>query len=121
MVLDREPGLRPASGAQPGSVRVVRSEATEIELQSSAPGGGVLVASELFYPGWTAEVDGQERRVLRADGILRAVEVPAGVHRVTMSYRPTHWTLALLLTGAGLVALSGACAAGLLRLRRSRA
>jgi hypothetical protein len=57
---------------------------------------------------------------VRADGVLRAVEVPPGVHRVAMSYRPTHWTLALLLSLGAAAAIAGACAAAAVRRRRPR-
>lgn len=120
VVLDASPRARPSDAPAAGTARVVRREATEIEIETDAQAASVLVTAELFYPGWSAEVDGEERRVLRADGILRAVEVPAGTHRVTMRYRATHWTLALFLSGAGLAVLVGTCAWGLLRRRRRR-
>lgn len=118
VVLGEPPGARPPERLDGATVRMVRREATEIEVESSAPAPAVLVLSELFYPGWSAEVDGDERRLLRADGILRAVEVPAGVHRVTLSYRPTNWTLALALSSGGAAALVAACAIGWRRRRR---
>ena len=98
----------------------MRRESTDIEVETRTPAPAVLVLSELSYPGWSAKVDGDERRLLRADGILRAVEVPAGTHRVELSYRPTNWTLALALTFAGLAALLGACAYGWRRERLAR-
>ncbi|MDQ3935375.1 MAG: YfhO family protein, partial [Actinomycetota bacterium] len=90
---------------------------TEIELEARAAAPAVLVASELDYPGWKAEVDGEERPIMLADGFLRAVEVPAGTHRVEMTYRPTHWTLALVLTIGGALAVLAACGVALLRAR----
>ena len=121
VVLDAAPRARPPARLDGANVRIVRRESNRIEVESRSPAPAVLVMAEMFYPGWSAEVDGEERRVLRADGILRAVEVPAGVHRVSMSYRPTHWTAALLLCLGGLVALAGACLFGWLRHRRSEA
>jgi hypothetical protein len=120
VVLDRAPAARPPARLEGAAARIVRRESGEIEVESRTPAPAVLVMSELHYPGWSVEVDGRERRLLRADGILRAVEVPAGVHRVTMSYRPTNWTLALALALAGLVALAGACAYGWRAARRPR-
>jgi hypothetical protein len=120
VVLDEAPDARPPARLDGAAARIVRRESGEIEVESRTPAPAVLVMSELHYPGWSVEVDGRERRLLRADGILRAVEVPAGVHRVTMSYRPTNWTLALALCFAGLAALVAACAFGWRGARRRR-
>ncbi|MEA2474729.1 MAG: hypothetical protein QOE06_2644, partial [Thermoleophilaceae bacterium] len=120
VVLGSAPRTPPSPAAAAGAVRVVRRDPTHIEFESRAPAAGVLVASEFFYPGWTARVDGSRRPIVRADGVLRAVEVPPGVHRVAMSYRPTHWTLALLLSLGAAAAIAGACAAAAVRRRRPR-
>ena len=45
-------------------------------------GGGFLVLSEAFCPGWHAQVDGREVTVIPADDALQGIEVPAGEHRV---------------------------------------
>ena len=38
-------------------------------------------------------IDGVEARPLRADYILRAVEMPAGKHTIEWSYRAPNWAL----------------------------
>ena len=53
--------------------------------------GGFLVFSELWYPGWVADVDGVDVPVVRADYALMGVEVPPGLHRVTLRFKP--WSL----------------------------
>ena len=46
-----------------------------------------LVLSEIYYPlRWKAEIDGREQKVLRVNGILRGVQVPAGEHDVVFSF-----------------------------------
>ena len=120
-VLESDPGVERRRSGPAGDVRVVSYEPNEIAFETAAPAPAVLVASELVYPGWKAEVDGDEVPIRRADGVLRSVAVPAGTHRVTMSYRPTHWTLALVLSLGSLLVLAVVCAAGLLRERRRAA
>jgi hypothetical protein len=117
-VLDSQPReAEPGRGA-PGEARLVRRDPTELVFESRARAPAILVASELWYPGWRAEVDGGERRIMRADGVLRAVEVPAGTHRVTMTYRPTHWGAAVAASAAGVLLLAGVSLAALVRRRR---
>ena len=51
--------------------------------------GGIIVFSEIYYPGWTATVDGKSAVLGRVDYILRALRVGAGNHRVELDFHPT--------------------------------
>jgi uncharacterized membrane protein YfhO len=57
-------------------------------METNAPSAGMLVLSEVFYPGWKAWVDNQETPVLRANYLFRAIELPARAHRVRFKYEP---------------------------------
>ena len=50
--------------------------------------GGVVVFSEIYYPGWTATVDGEEVELGRVNYILRALNVKPGNHTVELSFFP---------------------------------
>lgn len=50
--------------------------------------GGVVVFSEIYYPGWTATVDGEEVELGRVNYILRALNVKPGNHKVELSFFP---------------------------------
>ena len=50
--------------------------------------GGVLVFSEIYYPGWTATVDGESVELGRVDYVLRAMNVKPGRHEVVLSFFP---------------------------------
>ena len=50
--------------------------------------GGVLVFSEIFYPEWTATVDGQPVELGRVNYILRAINIKPGQHEVTLTFEP---------------------------------
>ncbi len=81
-----------ADPGPPGSVRM-RAAPTPLEVafETDAPGRRWLFASEKWYPGWRAEIDGEGVPLHRANVAFRAVSVPAGRHRVVFRYRP--WTL----------------------------
>ena len=73
-----------------------------------AEGPGLLVFSEVVYPGWRAEIDGERGTLESAYGVLRAVQLPEGRHAVVLEYRP--WRVGAgiaisLLTVIGLAVL----------------
>ena len=50
--------------------------------------GGILVFSEIYYPGWTATVDGQPVEIGRVNYVLRAINIKPGAHKVELSFFP---------------------------------
>ncbi len=50
--------------------------------------GGVVVFSEIYYPGWTATVDGEEQELGRVNYVLRALRMKPGRHQVVLSFFP---------------------------------
>ena len=64
----------------------------------------MLVLSERDYPGWSATVDGQATKVLRADYVLRAIYLPAGRHEVALSFEPPGFALGVEWAGRALAA-----------------
>jgi hypothetical protein len=74
---------------------IVRWSPDRIELQSSGP--GMLVLSEITYPGWQVQVDSEKAQVEPVAGILRGVRLDEGEHRVIFSFLPRSIYLGLLL------------------------
>ena len=50
--------------------------------------GGILVFSEIYYPGWEATVDGQPTELGRVNYVLRAMHIQPGRHQVTLQFFP---------------------------------
>lgn len=80
---------------------VVSARAGWMELKVSTDQNAFLVYSENYFPDWRAKVDGRPVTVYRTDGTLLGVPVPAGEHRVVLTYRP----FSLYLLAASFVAL----------------
>jgi hypothetical protein len=59
-----------------------------IELKVQAAARALLVLSEMYYPGWEAEVDGSPATIHKVDGALRGILVPAGNSRIVLRYAP---------------------------------
>ena len=96
------------------NVELTAYEPNQLTYTVNSSKGGVLVFSEIYYPGWTASVDGQEVEVGRVNYVLRAIHISGGKHQVVLSFFPksvnTTETLAyislvilLLLVVAGVV------------------
>ena len=97
----------PGEAASQGSVQIRSYRPEHVELEVEATGPGWVVLSDLYYPGWTASVDGTPVEPQRANYLFRAVEVGEGRSIVRFSYRPGSFRL-------GLAASLGAAVATLL-------
>jgi uncharacterized membrane protein YfhO len=69
-------------------VVLIKYDANELDYEVESSVGGVVVFSEIYYPGWTATLDGQPLELGRVNYVLRAAKVPAGKHVVHMEYKP---------------------------------
>jgi hypothetical protein len=78
------------------AIKLYRNNRVQIDAQLSEP--GILVLTDAFYPGWKARVDGQERKILRANYLFRAVELPAGNHKVEFIYDPESFKIGLAIS-----------------------
>lgn len=67
--------------------------------------GGVVVFSEVYYPGWTATIDGQPAELGRVNYILRALNVKAGKHEVVLDFHPTSISTTETIAYAALIVL----------------
>lgn len=67
--------------------------------------GGVVVFSEVYYPGWTATIDGQPAELGRVNYILRALNVKAGKHEVVFDFHPTSISTTETIAYAALIVL----------------
>jgi hypothetical protein len=71
-------------------ISIESSAHTHIALRTRSAAPGWIVAGELDFPGWEAELDGEPLHVHRANGMFRAVCVSAGEHTVSFAFHPWH-------------------------------
>ncbi len=94
----------PVGGGAGGQVEIVSFLPGRIVLQVDTGADGLLVLSEIFYPGWQATIDGVTASVVPADYVLQALPVSAGRHQIILEFSPkSFWFGALtsLLTLLG--------------------
>ncbi len=100
------PALPPPGRARPSLVaRLAEDRPERIVAEMTSDSAGLLVLADLFYPGWTAEVDGRPAEILRADGVFRAVVLPPGSHRIVFRYRPLSLWIGGGLSAAALLVM----------------
>ncbi|SVE35408.1 uncharacterized protein METZ01_LOCUS488262, partial [marine metagenome] len=92
----------------PGKATMVRYGINDISVDVKSE-GGYLVLTDMFFPGWYAEIDGEEQKILRANYAFRAIQVPPGEHRVEFRYSPLSFSI-----GAGLSLFSLAACLGMM-------
>ncbi len=63
-------------------------EPNHLVYNVTSKNGGIIVFSEIYYPGWTATVDGVQAELGRANYILRALNVKPGKHEVVLDFHP---------------------------------
>jgi len=88
------------------SAVVVDLSGARVEITTQAPSPAFLVLSDVYYPGWTATIDGQETKIFRTNYALRGVAVPSGGHTVVFHYRPASFRLGLMISTLAALALA---------------
>ena len=69
-------------------VKITSYEPNRLTYDVNTGKGGVLVFSEIYYPGWTATVDGEAVELGRVNYILRAIHIEPGQHQVELAFFP---------------------------------
>jgi len=117
-----DPALRdrisdlPSRGTR-AMVEVEERSGDRVRLRAIAEEDCVLVVSLDFLPGWRASLDGERIPLFSAYGFLTALYLPAGEHRLDLSYRPPGLAAGGLLSLLSLLAFASLLA--LLRKRES--
>jgi len=107
VILEEEPEL-PLPGAMSGAkstVTILEYEPSRIVLEGECSQDGMLVVSEVYYPGWRALVDGREAKIHRANHALRALELEVGSHGVELVYDPLSFKIGLVISAGTLIAI----------------
>jgi hypothetical protein len=104
VVVEERPSTPHAPNApdDPG-VAIESYRFNSMRLTVDAPRPGLVYASESFFDGWTATVNGLPAPILPANYAFRAVEVPAGRATVEFRYQPPGLTAGLCVTATSIV------------------
>ncbi len=96
------PDQASALSAQPirstAQVAITRYTAQHVDITAQTPAPGILVLSDVYYPGWQVSVDGKKAALLRVNHALRGVYLPAGSHSVAFDFKPVVFYVGLGVT-----------------------
>jgi len=93
---------------------------TRVTLTARMKTAGLVVLADLWFDGWTAELNGEPVPIVRTNHALRGVVVPAGTSTLVFSYAPAGFTAGIRLMAVALVVLAGWGLIGVRRARRDR-
>jgi hypothetical protein len=115
------PGFDPRRTAYvPAPIAVVANQAVELAsiaaskpdrlaVDASLATPGLLIFSEVNYPGWRASVNGAPVPIVEVDGLLRGVVLPGGQAHVELTLQPVSLWVGLALSIAGMAACFSVC------------
>jgi|GEM_PF-2665288 len=86
---------------------IVDYKPNRVDIEGTTDRGGLLVLTDVFFPGWRALVDGRPVPILRINGLVRGILVDAGTHRIIFKYTPCSFLLGM---GISLSAALACCA-----------
>ncbi|MEN8248917.1 MAG: YfhO family protein [Bacteroidota bacterium] len=73
-----------------GSVKLTSYQPNQIKYQANLSDNAFVVFSEIYYPeGWQATIDGNPIEIIRANYVLRGLEVPSGSHEIVFEFKPS--------------------------------
>lgn len=77
-----------------GTIDLVEYAPNYLKYEAQNKGNGLAIFSEIYYPeGWKALIDGQEAPILRANYVLRALEIPEGNHTIEFMFEPQSYSI----------------------------
>jgi hypothetical protein len=84
-------------------VRFAIDDPEHVVLETVAPERGFVFLADQYFPGWSAQVNGQDTPIMLADHTFRLVEVPRGPVRIDFRYRPRLVWIGTLISGLTLL------------------
>ncbi|MBI5173339.1 MAG: YfhO family protein, partial [Candidatus Melainabacteria bacterium] len=84
-------------------VQIAAESANQIKLKVETDRAGFVVLNDIYYPGWTARLDGKPVAIRKANYLMRAVACPTGDHELVFSYEPDSFKYGLLALAAALL------------------
>lgn len=103
VILEEKPSIDLTKGE--GRTEIVEYSQNKVVVKAVSNGNKLLVLSDVFYPGWTATVNGIPTKITKANYAFRAVPIPSGESRIEFIYRPLSFQLGITASIISLLTL----------------
>lgn len=96
-----------ANYSSAGSIELIDYQPNKLTYVTNNSAAAFAVFSEIYYPaGWNAYIDGQLSEHVKANYILRGLNIPAGAKEVVFKFEPqTYYTAKTISTAGSLLLL----------------
>lgn len=108
VLLSEEAPKPTAPTAPPGNAQIIGNpEPKKLTVQTTSDVPSMLLLNDKIEPEWNAYIDGKKVPILRANYLMRGVQVPAGTHQVEFRFemKPTGFFIVLACEVVGLALL----------------
>lgn len=103
IILEELPPQSPAGEETGGTARITGYSPREVVIAAELKRPGFLLFNDAYFPGWKAFVDGAEKKIYRANYLMRAVCLGEGEHIVCFVYRSNFFRVGLILSASVLI------------------
>ena len=106
-LLPAEATVSLAEETAPATVVITENHPGKLSLITEGSATGLLVISNIDYPGWQATLDDLPVEIYRTNGIFQGVVVPEGRHTLTLVFTPSTFWRGVWLSVFGLFLAGG--------------
>lgn len=85
------PPFPPLSKGGDGGLKIIQYSPNRVDLEAGLPAPGLLIFNDSYYPGWRAQVDGQDKEIYRSNYLFKGIFLSGGEHRVSFIFRPASY------------------------------
>ncbi|HRP02778.1 MAG TPA: YfhO family protein [Candidatus Kapabacteria bacterium] len=68
------------------SAKIIEKKNESMKIKVNATGNNLLFISEIYFPLWTAKIDGKDIEINKTNYAFRSIVVPKGEHTIELTY-----------------------------------
>ena len=102
---NQEISMKQAPATDNSKAEILQYEPDKVAVRAYAEHPGLLVLTDIYYPGWKANIDGKPVSIYQANGLVRAVYLDVGEHVVEFIYSPESFQAGAIITIFSFIAL----------------
>ncbi len=90
--------LHKSSLTDVSSAHISSYQPNNVTINTQLTSDGLLILSDNYHPEWTVRVNGQKKKLLRVNYLIRGVFLEKGTHHVEFSFQPTSFYIGIFLS-----------------------